>query len=58
MNFKKFARILRPIIGQGKNIQDFTRILFEKIVTDEGLLQMEDYSESSFKAYYDSGDKR
>lgn len=52
MNFKMFAHILRPIIGQGKNIQDFTRILFEKIVTDEGLLQMEDYSESSFKAYY------
>nr|DAD64670.1 MAG TPA: hypothetical protein [Caudoviricetes sp.] len=52
MEFTKFAETLKPIIGGSYSTHVFTRTLFESIITDDGLLQIEDISENTFKAYY------
>lgn len=57
MEFTEFAKILKPIIGGSYNTHMFTRTLFESIVTDNGALQIEDISESTFKSYYNGKTK-
>ena len=52
MEFTEFAEILKPIIGGSYSTHVFTRTLFETIITEDGLLQIEDISENTFKAYY------
>ena len=52
MEFTEFAEILKPIIGGSYSTHVFTRTLFVTIITEDGLLQIEDISENTFKAYY------
>lgn len=57
MKFTEFAEILKPIIGGSYSTHVFTRTLFESIITEDGLLQIEDISENTFKAYYNGQTK-
>ena len=57
MEFSKFAEILRPIIGGSYSTHLFTRTLFESIITKDYLLQIEDISDNTFKAYYNGKTK-
>lgn len=57
MEFTEFVEILRPIIGGSYSTHVFTRTLFESIITEDGLLEIEDISESSFKAYFNGKTK-
>ena len=57
MEFTEFAEILKPIIGGSYSTHVFTKTLFELIITEEGLLQIEDISENTFKAYYNGNTK-
>ena len=50
MEFTEFAEILKPIIGGSYSTHVFTRTLFETIITEDGLLQIEDIRENTFKA--------
>lgn len=52
MEFTEFAQTLKPIIGGSYSTHVFARTLFEAILTEDGLLQIEDISENTFKAYY------
>ena len=44
MEFTEFAQKIKPIIGGPYSTHAFTRTLFESIITEEGLLQIEDIS--------------
>ena len=57
MEFTEFAQKIKPIIGGSYSTHVFTRTLFESIITEEGLLQIEDISENTFKAYYNGQTK-
>lgn len=57
MEFTEFAQKIKPIIGGSYNTHVFTRTLFESILTEEGLLQIEDISNNTFKAYYNGQTK-
>lgn len=57
MEFTEFAEIIKPIIGGSYSTHVFTRTLFESIITEDGLLQIEDISENTFKAYYNGQTK-
>ena len=57
MEFKEFAQKIKPIIGGSYSTHVFTRTLFESIITEDGLLQIEDISENTFKAYYNGQTK-
>lgn len=57
MEFTKFAQKIKLIIGGSYSTHVFTRTLFESIITEEGLLQIEDISENTFKAYYNGQTK-
>lgn len=57
MEFTEFAQKIKPIIGGSYSTHVFTRTLFESIITEEGLLQIEDISENTFKAYYNGKTK-
>ena len=57
MEFTKFAETLKPIIGGSYSTHVFTRTLFESIITDDGLLQIKDISENTFKAYFNGQTK-
>lgn len=57
MEFTEYAQKIKPIIGGSYSTHVFTRTLFESIITEEGLLQIEDISENTFKAYYNGQTK-
>ena len=57
MKFTEFAQKIKPIIGGSYSTHVFTRTLFESIITEDGLLQIEDISENTFKAYYNGQTK-
>ena len=57
MEFTEFAQKIKPIIGGSYSTHVFTRTLFESIIPEEGLLQIEDISENTFKAYYNGKTK-
>lgn len=52
MEFKDFIHKLSSVIRAGGSTDKFTRSIFESIVTEEGLAVLNEYSSSSFKAYY------
>lgn len=52
MEFSVFADRLRSQIGAGSSTAAFTRSIFEAILTDEGQSLTEEYSEETYKAYY------
>lgn len=57
MEFTEFAQKIKPIIGGSYSTHVFTRTLFESIITEEGLLRIEDIIENTFKAYYNGQTK-
>lgn len=57
MEFTEFAQKLKPIIGGSYNTPVFVKTLFESIITEEGLLHLEDISINTFKAYYNGQTK-
>lgn len=57
MEFTEFAHKLKPIIGGSYNTPVFVKTLFESIITEEGLLHLEDISINTFKAYYNGQTK-
>lgn len=57
MEFTEFAQKIKPIIGGSYSTHVFTRTLFESIITEDGLLEIEDISENTFKAYYNGKTK-
>jgi|GEM_PF-1340115 len=52
MEFSVFADRLRSQIGAGSSTATFTRSIFEAILTDEGQALTEEYSDETYKAYY------
>ena len=57
MEFTEFAQKIKPIIGGSYSTHVFTRTLFEAIITEDGVLQIEDISKNTFKAYYNGQTK-
>lgn len=57
MEFTEFAQKTKPIIGGSYSTHVFTKTLFDSIITEEGLLQIEDISKNTFKAYYNGQTK-
>ena len=51
MNFKEFVELTRPVIGGKGGVQKYVRSLFDAILTDDGRDILDDYSDSSYKAY-------
>lgn len=51
MDFKKFVQLTRPVIGGKGGVQKYVRSLFDAILTDDGRDILDDYSDSSYKAY-------
>lgn len=51
MNFKEFVQLSRPVIGGGGGVHRFVRSLFDAILTDAGKDILDDYSDSSYRAY-------
>lgn len=57
MNFKEFSNLLHPVIGMGSSTSAFTKTLIDSIITDAGKDILDDYTESSFKAYFNGKQK-
>lgn len=57
MEFTEFAQKIKPIIGGSYSTHVFTRTLFESIITEDGILQIESISENTFKSYYNGKTK-
>ena len=57
MEFIDFVKRLRPIIGGGFSTQGFTRKLFEEIITAEGIREIEEISDNTFKSYFNGNTK-
>ena len=51
MNFKEFVALTRPVIGGKGGVHKYVRSLFDAILTDDGRDILDDYSDSSYKAY-------
>ena len=52
MDFSEFAKTLKPIIGGSNNTIEFTRNLFVIMLGEEKSDIIENYSDDSYKAYY------
>lgn len=52
MLFNEFCSKLSSVIRAGGSTDKFARTLFESILTDDGLEILNEYSSSSFKAFY------
>lgn len=57
MDFEEFANLLHPVIGMGSSTSAFVKTLFDSIITDEGKDILEDYTDSSYKAYFNGKQK-
>lgn len=51
MDFKEFVELTRPVIGGKGGVHKFVRTLFDAMLTDDDRDILEDYSNSSYKAY-------
>lgn len=51
MNFVEFVSITRPIIGGKNGVHTYVRTLFDAILTENGKDILNDYTDSTFKAY-------
>ena len=49
MEFTEFAQKIKPIIGGSYSTHVFTKTLFESIIIEEGLLQIEDIAKTLLK---------
>ena len=52
MKFSEFAQKAYPAIGKGANKHSFAKTLFDAIVDDVGREILDEYSDESFKSYY------
>ena len=52
MDFPSFAKKTKPIIGGNINSSNYARLLFEKILIEDGILKIENLSDDSFKSYF------
>lgn len=52
MQFTDFVQKLSSVIRAGGSTDKFTRSIFEAMVTDEGQSILDEYRESSYKAFY------
>lgn len=52
MTFSDFMKKLFPIIGGGSSTHKFTKSIFEVMLEDEYVEILEDYSEETYKAYF------
>ena len=52
MKFSEFAQKAYPAIGKGANKHAFAKTLFDAIVDDVGREILDEYSDESFKSYY------
>lgn len=52
MQFTDFVHKLSSVIRAGGSTDKFTRSIFEAMVTDEGQSILDEYKESSYKAFY------
>lgn len=57
MLFSEFVQLLHPIIGGSSSTHAFARTIFDAVVNEDGLTILNEYSESSFKAYYNGTTK-
>ncbi|BAK56933.1 hypothetical protein SFBM_1172 [Candidatus Arthromitus sp. SFB-mouse-Japan] len=51
MNFVEFVNITRPIIGGKSGVHTYVKTLFDTILTESGKDILNDYKDSTFKAY-------
>lgn len=51
MNFVEFVNITRPIIGGKSGVHTYVKTLFDAILTESGKDILNDYKDSTFKAY-------
>ena len=54
MTFSEFVNLLFPIIGAGSSTHAFTRSMFDAILDDSGHGILDEYSEETYKAYYNA----
>lgn len=52
MTFSEFVNMLFPIIGAGSSTHAFTKSMFDAILDDSGQNILDEYSEETYKAYY------
>ena len=52
MEFKDFANKLRNILGDGGNTIIFTKNLFEILMDDEGIEELNKKKDSTIKSYF------
>lgn len=52
MQFKNFIKKLSSVIRAGESTDKFTRSIFEAIVTEKGQSILDEYTDSSYKAFY------
>lgn len=57
MDFVKFIELTRSIIGGKGGIHTYVKTLFDAILTDNGKDILEDYSDSTYKAYANGSTK-
>lgn len=57
MDFVKFVELTRSIIGGKGGIHTYVKTLFDAILTDNGKDILEDYSDSTYKAYANGSTK-
>lgn len=57
MEFSEFVQLLHPVIGGSSSTHAFARTIFDAIVNEDGQTILNEYSESSFKAYYNGTTK-
>ena len=51
MDFVEFVNLTRPVIGGKSGIHTYVKTLFDAILTEDGKDILEDYSDSTYKAY-------
>lgn len=52
LQFKNFIKKLSSVIRAGESTDKFTRSIFEAIVTEKGQSILDEYTDSSYKAFY------
>ena len=51
MDFAKFVNLTRPVIGGKSGVHTYVKTLFDAMLTENGKDILEDYSDSTYKAY-------
>ena len=52
MDFKEFIHRLASVISAGGNTAEFTRSIFEAILSDDGQVILDEYQPSTYKSFY------